>query len=86
MIEYIIPSDASEVLSKESGRKVLLKRVWVLERLSEYRYTFDLMVDDFPKLLYVDLPISRMDMGTTVWNEIHDDLLKQIEELPKHAE
>lgn len=86
MIDYILPSNVTEQLSKDSGCNIVIKRMYVLERLEEYRYTFDLLVDSFPKLLYVDLPISRMELGTTIWPEIYKDLLKQIKQLPKQKE
>ena len=86
MIDYIVPVNASEALSKDSGKDVVIRRVYAIERLHEYRYTFDLLVDDFPKLLYVDLAINRAMEGTTVWQEIYNDLLKQIKELPMRKE
>jgi hypothetical protein len=86
VIDYILPDNAAAELSKDSRKNIVIKKVYVMGEFNKYRYSFDLLVDGFHKIIYVDIPMDRFIEGTNVWPTIYKDLLKQIKEIPKRED
>lgn len=89
MVEFILPNDIDENLSRDTGKEIIIDNVTVTERLQDdfnyaavYIYLFRLSINGDKKVIPIKMPVKFRDVidGTNIYPMIYKALVDTIKE------